>query len=388
EQALHRSTMTEVALTTAAADIPGMSPRLSADSRVITATSRPPFVTSSSTSASRPSIFTSRTTPSRRFRALNVLRSSPRRRSTSRAATTRRFAESRWTRIRPCRSQRRSVSRLIPSARAASPAVYVRATRRHSTAYALPRQARAGRLAAPGCAADGGAEITPVEPDLVRTSEGSERIAGHATVGNRAGAGAPARPWSVRHDAALDEPRRLAARARPAGLLRSVAPRRTRRDARRWPDRKSDARSRRADRCRRARAHDGAPARAARATRLVPADGTQRAPVPWLGDLRADRDRYGSGPPLRQALRLQGRLDLEACLRRGCRRARAARSRRIRAALRAQVRHLGRPRVRGLSRLVDRRRRPPTSHLVARRAQGIVLAGRRHGRRGHGLMGA
>ena len=40
------------------------------------------------------------------------------------AATTRRLASSRRVRIRPWRSQRRSVSRLIPSRRAASPAVY------------------------------------------------------------------------------------------------------------------------------------------------------------------------------------------------------------------------------------------------------------------------
>ena len=49
--------------------------------------------------------------------------SSPRSRSTSAAGTTRRFAASRSTRIFPSRSQRRSVSRLIPSARAASAAV-------------------------------------------------------------------------------------------------------------------------------------------------------------------------------------------------------------------------------------------------------------------------
>ena len=46
---------------------------------------------------------------------------------------------------------------------------------------------------------DDGAEITPVEPDLVRTSEGSESHGGHATLGNRAGAGAPACPRSHRY---------------------------------------------------------------------------------------------------------------------------------------------------------------------------------------------
>ena len=44
-------------------------------------------------------------------------------RLTSEARTSRRFAASRCVRIRPARSQRRSVSRLIPSARAASLAV-------------------------------------------------------------------------------------------------------------------------------------------------------------------------------------------------------------------------------------------------------------------------
>ncbi len=49
---------------------------------------------------------------------------SPRSRSSSCADTTRRLLRSRVTLIRPLRSQRRSVSRLIPSAAAASLAVY------------------------------------------------------------------------------------------------------------------------------------------------------------------------------------------------------------------------------------------------------------------------
>ena len=56
---------------------------------------------------------------SRRQRLVTELPAEP---STSDAGTTRRLALSRSTRIRPSRSQRRSVSRLIPSARAASAA--------------------------------------------------------------------------------------------------------------------------------------------------------------------------------------------------------------------------------------------------------------------------
>ena len=207
-------------------------------------------------------------------------------------------------------------------------------------------------------------------------------------MGNRAGAGAPAGPRSHGHDAALDEPRHLAAGARPAGLFRSAATRRARGNARRRGDREPDARGRRAHRCRRTRSHNGVAARAARSPRLVSADRSQRAPVPRLGDLRADRDRDRSRVAVRQALRLQGRLDLEAGLRRGGRRACAHRSRGIRPPLRAQVRHLGRARLRDLSRLVDCRRRARSANLVRGRPQGIVLAGGRHGRCGHGLVGA
>src|SRR5438309_10926832 len=58
--AIHSSTITEVAFTTAAALIPGARPRSSAASRVMIATTRAGPVTSSSTWASRPSILTSR----------------------------------------------------------------------------------------------------------------------------------------------------------------------------------------------------------------------------------------------------------------------------------------------------------------------------------------
>ena len=51
-----------------------------------------------------------------------------------------------------------------------------------------------------------------------------------------------------------------------------------------------------ADRRGRAGAVDGAPARAARAARLVPRDRAERRAVPRLGDLRADRDRLRGRP--------------------------------------------------------------------------------------------
>ncbi len=114
------------------------------------------------------------------MRALSVGLSLPRSRSTSAAATVRPFELSRRTRIFPCRSQRRSVSRLMPSARAASPAVYeVRAI--HASLlprYCIGKSPKVGPLAygRRGAPRDG-AEITPVEPDLVRTSEGAKRLA-------------------------------------------------------------------------------------------------------------------------------------------------------------------------------------------------------------------
>src|SRR5690349_18948972 len=45
-------------------------------------------------------------------------------------------------------------------------------------------------------------------------------LAGDAQLGNRAGTRAPPRARDARHHAALDEPRHLVARARPAGVLR------------------------------------------------------------------------------------------------------------------------------------------------------------------------
>src|SRR5712691_2676870 len=100
-------------------------------------------------------------------------------------------------------------------------------------------------------------------------------LEGSAQVGNRAGAAAPPRARNDRHDVALDEPRHLAARARPAGVLRPLASRRPRSDARRRPDRERDARDRRLDRSGRTRADDGAAARSARAPRLLSGDDPQ-----------------------------------------------------------------------------------------------------------------
>ena len=89
----------------------------------MTATTRADSVVSSSTCASRPSTFTSRTTPWNRLRAESSwCSSSPSSLSTSALDTRRRFAASRSVLIRPPRSQRRRVSRLIPSVRAASEA--------------------------------------------------------------------------------------------------------------------------------------------------------------------------------------------------------------------------------------------------------------------------
>jgi hypothetical protein len=79
-------------------------------------------VTTISTCAIRPSTLTSLTMPLKRLRALTwcSVRTSPRSRSISLAGTIRRLLESRRVLIRPWLSQRRSVSRLIPSVRAAS----------------------------------------------------------------------------------------------------------------------------------------------------------------------------------------------------------------------------------------------------------------------------
>ena len=71
----------------------------------------------------QPLHLTERTTPRKRLRAeICSEPSAPLSRSTSDADTTRRFAASRSTRIFPARSQRRSVSSEMPSARAASAA--------------------------------------------------------------------------------------------------------------------------------------------------------------------------------------------------------------------------------------------------------------------------
>src|SRR6185312_11374486 len=116
---------TLVDFTSAVVAMPGFSPISSTASRVTRAVSRTGSLTTISTWAIRPSVLTSVTIPCRRLRALMCDPSpSPRRRSTSAAATSRRFRSSRVTVTRPALSQRRSVSRLIPRAAAASLAVY------------------------------------------------------------------------------------------------------------------------------------------------------------------------------------------------------------------------------------------------------------------------
>src|SRR5918996_1791717 len=96
----HRSTITLVDLTIPVALMPAFNPSSSADSRVMMATTRAGSVTSISTFASRPSTSTERTTPRKRFRAESSSEpAAPRRRSISRAGTTRRLAASRSTPI-------------------------------------------------------------------------------------------------------------------------------------------------------------------------------------------------------------------------------------------------------------------------------------------------
>ena len=123
------------------------------------------------------------------------------------------------------------------------------------------------------------------------------------------------------------------------------------------------------DRRRRARALDGAPARAARPARLLPRDRAERAPVPRLGDLRADRDRDRRGRALGSRVRLPRHLALEARLRRARDGARAARPGRVRAPVRPQARDLGRARVGALPRLVDPRPRRRLDASGASRAR-------------------
>src|SRR5262249_25238925 len=112
---------TLVDLTRAVVGMPGRSRSSSTASRVTTATRRTGSLTTISTCAISPATFTSVTIRWKRLRAETcVPEPSLRSRSISDAGTTRRLALSRWTWIRPALSQRRRVSRLIPSADAAS----------------------------------------------------------------------------------------------------------------------------------------------------------------------------------------------------------------------------------------------------------------------------
>jgi len=149
----------------------------------------------------------------------------------------------------------------------------------------------AARVAEPGWPPQERPEITPVEPDLVRTSEGSDVKS--TELGNRARTGTASRARLRRHDPALGQPRHLAACARAPGLLRPVAEEGARR--RRWSA---------------GLIGNSMLALAAligadgRVPTMVPPGGLRSgsagsyiatvlniAPVPRLGDLRADRDR-------------------------------------------------------------------------------------------------
>src|SRR6266508_177068 len=93
---------------------------------------------------------------------------------------------------------------------------------------------------------DAGAEITPVEPDPGNAGEGREH-GRDACLGHRAGPRPAAGARPPGHDAALGQPRRLAARARRRRAARpgALAAGRRDRDRRGWPDRLGDARRRR-----------------------------------------------------------------------------------------------------------------------------------------------
>ena len=131
----------------------------------------------------------------------------------------------------------------------------------------------------------------------------------HAQLGHRAGSRAPARARLLRHDRALGQPRRVAARARRRRAARAGAVAAAGGRSRSLVGGLSgnlDARGRGRDRRRRARAGDGAPARAARPPRLLPRHRDQRRAVPRLGGLRADRDRDRGRGALGRAARLRG----------------------------------------------------------------------------------
>ena len=112
------------------------------------------------------------------------------------------------------------------------------------------------------------------------------------------------------------------------------------------------------DRSGRARARDGADARAARPRRLVRADGAEHAPVLGLGDVRADHHRGGRGGALRRADRRRRAVVLDARLRRGRRLARADGAGVRRSPLHPPLRRLRRARVARVPDLVGRSRRP------------------------------
>ncbi len=146
---------------------------------------------------------------------------------------------------------------------------------------------------------------------------------------------------------------------------------------------------RRTDRRPGAGARDDADAGAARLARLVPADRDQRRPVPRLDGVRAARDRDRRSGAVRGALRRRGAVGVDARLRRGGARAGARRPDRRRAHGAAPRRDLGRAGRDRLPGLVGARRRRPLGGVErSRRGRPLDLAGDRHRRRRHRLVGA
>ena len=148
------------------------------------------------------------------------------------------------------------------------------------------------------------------------------------------------------------------------------------------------ARRRRRDRGRCARAGHGADAGAARPARLVPPDRRERAPGDRLVGVRAAHHRDGRRRALGRALRLPRAVAVDARLRRIRAPPRVARPDRLRSALRPPNRRLGGAVRAPLPDLVGARRRRSgcaLGHAWRRRALG--LAGSRHRRRDHGLLG-
>ena len=242
--------------------------------------------------------------------------------------------------------------------------------------------------ATPGCP-PARAEITPVEPDPGRTGEGSAPTVtshdetpswGIEPVPDRLrvlGFGDTFLLWTNLGISLL-----VLVAASYFGLSLPGRPR----DDRRRPDRERDARAGRPDRRGRARADDGAAARAARPARLVPRHRPQRRPVPRLVGLRADRDRDGRRARSAIGSSASRASGMEARVRCARDRTRAARADRLRPPLREEDRDLGGRGLRRLPRLVDPRQRRRRHALAPGRRGRLVLGRRRSRDRAVGLV--